>query len=224
MQTHPFTDRSTRAVFILCIATPITAMAVVLSQTYERGRWMISEQGPLEEQSSMLWLLLAIFAVGLFGVRSLTGWAAAYLSLASAAREWGLHKVIDNDSMLAFPFYTREGIPLGTRALCAGIVLLIGLSAALLGWRAWKRLCAERWWSLPDWAWMTIIAIVSLGVSKMLDRSQAMLEDAFHFEMNDRVGLAIKAAEESMEMLLPLVFAAAMLCLVIAQKPRARSA
>jgi len=219
----PLADPPSRAILTVFIVIPLAASILALALSVDTAEWFMSEAGPLEQLSPILWIVLAVFAVGLFGFRNLTAWATFTLALAAGLREWGLHKSLTDYSMLKIGFYFKESQPIETRLICGAIVLTIGLSAALLIVRSWQQFRKHSLRSLPSWAWIMLMAIAALVISKMFDRSQAILEDTFHFNMHERTALVIRAIEESTEMLLPLAFAAAMLCLALSY-PRHKDA
>lgn len=206
-----------RAVLSVLIACPIITTIIVSRLSPETARQLLSERGPIEQQSPILWIVLSIFSLGLFGVRSISAWAAAYLALASAAREAGFHKLFTGESMLKISFYFHNEQPLQTKLVAGICVVLIGVSTAWLIVRIWKQFNSLAPAAMPAWVGMSLIVIATIAISKAFDRSTAILEDTFHFDMPLRIRLSILAVEESLEMLIPLAVAVAMLCFALAK-------
>lgn len=202
-----------RAILCLFVLVPVGVSIAAFSVAMETAEWYLSEDGPIEQLSPILWFILAIFSIGLFGVRNLTAWAIGVLGAAAGLREMDLHKSITDEHMLRIGFYLGDEQTIQTRLICGLIVGLILASAVVLVVRGWQRFRTLSLRALPSWAWIMLMTVVALGVSKVFDRSIAMFEDIFGFDMDDRMKLAIHAFEETIEMLLPIGFGAAMMCL-----------
>lgn len=215
LKAIPITEPAFRGVLSLLILGPIAAAIVAISVSEATAEHIFREGGPIEEQSMLLWLALAVFCVATLGVRSLAGWAGFVLSLAAAAREADWHLQFTGYSVLKIPFYYRPQYPIEAKLIAGAAVLLIGAATAIILYKLWRRAKNSGRKTLPVWGWTAIAAVAALGVSKVLDRSENVLEESFGIILPELVGTSVWAMEETSEMILPLAFGAAILCFVM---------
>ncbi|MGP1347048.1 MAG: hypothetical protein ACTS3F_10335 [Phycisphaerales bacterium] len=208
-------EPAVRGVLMVLVGVPLVVAVVTSVLSLETAEWLLSEGGPIEQQSVVLWIVLALFGLGVFGARSLTGWATAVVALGASAREAGFHTAFTGYSVLKIPFYYRAEHAGMARWVAVGVMVLFIAGAAVLVWRTWKRLEGHSLRALPSWALIGALGLAAGVVSKVLDRSVALVEDVFGIEAHERVSVGVHALEESIEMVLPLAFGAAVLCFVL---------
>lgn len=197
---------SARRLIVALAACGAVLLAIGLTLPPERVHRLFSEEGIVERGSSVLWVALAALALLKGGRPTLGDVAGALVALACAAREADFHKRFTGFSVLKPAYYLKEAHPPGERALVAGLVMLLGVSAAVLGARVLGTMWSMRR-RLPAWAMSALIGLVTLAFSKALDRGPKMLEDLAGVEVREPARAALHALEEGLESVLPLVFA-----------------
>ena len=185
-------------------------LILVLSLSLEPTpfRALFSESGPFERLSIAAWLLVALIV--LVRIRPLRGRALSFALLFAlfAAREADWHKAFTADSLLKLNYYRQVPAPLIEKLFAATMaLLLIGL---LLYWIA----VLSRWlWhkevrrSLPGHLMITGVGLLILG--KFLDRAPAVIQDSLGITLAPWPGRLFSSFEEGLELLTPLLIAAA---------------
>ena len=198
---------------VLAVATTLI-VAVVL---HGDPRWvdtLVSEEGPLEWGAAIGWLLLAPLVLW-SGGRGRRALALGGVSLLFAAREFDLHKIIAGTSFLKTNFYRGHAIAPHDKLLGAAIalavlaVVLYGLGAGTLAFvrgRHWR----------SAWGRLVMLAFAVLLLSKLLDRTPAILKDEWHRPLDWTASHLVTVHEEWLECFVPL-------CLVAAALRRGRS-
>lgn len=172
---------------------------------------LMSEGGPIEQASWLLWLVMALAFALLAkpGDRVSTRLALVVMMVAFAAREADLHKEITGKSVLKLSFYF-QAFPLHQKLIAAVAVVAVLAAAGLLI----KRYGTKVWQGARggDIVCTTVlIFLFSMVVSKILDRSVNVLLEDYGIAMPTRIGQLIGTTEETMEAMLPLVAAIGLL-------------
>jgi hypothetical protein len=210
-------DPIERVLWALLAVASVAIVAVVL---HGDPRWvdpLVSEEGPLEWGAAIGWLLLAPLVrwSGGTGRRAL---ALAGVSLLFAAREFDLHKIIAGTSFLKTNFYRGDAVAPHYKLIGAAIalavlaVVLYGLGAGTLAFvrgRHWR----------SAWGRLVVLAFAMLLLSKLLDRTPAILKDEWHRPLDWTASHLVTVHEEWLECFVPLCLAAAAL-----RRGRAREA
>lgn len=200
-----------RAFYLIAAALAGYILALIpfaLSLSPAEHDWMFSEAGPFERLSVLFWLVLGGFA--LFRLRRAprlaipAGVAAIVLGLREA--EW--HKAFTTDSLLKTNYYEMPGVSLWEK-VPAGLVALavIGLGM-FMAWRGFDAVLRRGGWR-SDWGATVVLAGVVLPVIKVVDRAPAILAEDYGVTMGATLATVVSALEEGVEMVLPLVFLAA---------------
>ena len=196
-----------RSMLLLLVALlAVSALMLGMQATMSDGRltWTFSEAGPFERLSEWFWLLAAGAAMVLIRPLRWRSVSVALICVAAAAREADLHAKLTHDSITKINYYLAPGFPLWERVLAAVAALaIIALVAELL--IAAVRFAIED--KFFDHAWSCVAAICfGLVVAlKVLDRSNAFLEEKFAIDLPETVAQTISVLEEGLECALPLV-------------------
>lgn len=194
---------------------PLLAVAVALlwAECLPRATVLdlIHEEGPVELLTTLLYLFAA---VALWCVqRPLQGagtrLALTVMLLAFAAREQDLHKAFTGTSVLKVSFYLNDH-PLHQKLVALPILAVIaGTALWLLARHArplWQGLRRAR-----PLAITVAIFFVTLVITKVIDRSFAILAEDFGVHLSDQVDTIFSALEEVVECSLPLIAVAGLL-------------
>ncbi len=210
MTDHAWIQSRWVALYPLLAALFFAGFVWALLDTTQR-QYLMSEGGAIEQASWMLWLVMA-FAFALLakpGDRMSTRVALVVMMAAFAAREADLHKEITGKSVLKLSFYFQE-FPLHQK-LIAGVVVVavlaaVGLLIKRYGHQVWRGARSG------DIVCTTVlIFLISMVISKVLDRSVNVLLEDYGIAMPTRIGQLIGTTEESVEAVLPLVAAIGLL-------------
>lgn len=170
---------------------------------------LTSESGFFEVVSPPLWIALAVLCIAKLGFRK-WGLGTAALSLIFAAREADLHKAFTADSIFKHNFYKMD-IPFAQKfwaglvaLICIGILLwtLISFVIYLYRTKGWRQ----------AWGRLTILSIGFVIFTKICDRLESTLNVDYHIYLSEVQGEICNMHEEGFEMLLPIMFAIALLC------------
>jgi hypothetical protein len=170
---------------------------------------LTSEQGFFEVMSPPLWIALAVVCVIKLGFRK-WGISTALLSLIFAAREADLHKAFTADSIFKSNYYKMD-IPFSEKfwAGLVAIACIIFLIWVLFsGFRYMYRTRAWR----QAWGRLTLLTIGLLFFTKVCDRLESVLYVDYQIQLSLVQGEICNMFEEGFEMLLPILFAVALLC------------
>lgn len=203
----------------LCVAGFSLVAAVVFAimsqalptRTNER---LFAETGPFEQASPWLWLALGAVVVATYRRATPGVVAGVIVCLACAAREWDIHKSFTGYSVLKPGFYLSREYALSHQIIAGTAVVALGVSALILLHKLWR---LRPWASRPRPAWFFALAyaFLMLVLTKVLDRTPAILRDDFGFELPEKVRMLMAAWEEGMEMLLPVFFAGLVLSFAV---------
>lgn len=170
---------------------------------------LTEEGGVFESVSPILWVALAALCAMLLGFRSRYGFGTTFLCLIFAAREMDLHKAFTADSIFKNSFYRMDVSILdkamgGTVAImCVSTLLwlLIAVIYYIYIESAWRR----------GWGRLTIIAVCFILFTKVMDRIGAILSVDYDYHLNQQTAMVFHMHEEGFEMLLPILFAIALI-------------
>lgn len=183
-------------------------------------QWLYSEAGPFERLSEWFWYFAAGCAVVWLRPRGWRPVSVALFCVFGAVREADLSKAFTHDSITKINYYIEPDYPVEERLLAAGVaVMVVGVIVELLiaGVRfALREPILRRPWGAVACAF----ALLLVG-TKVLDRSESLLEKHLGIETSATVGRSIRTLEEGMEMMLPLIVVFA---IVLARQERLRPA
>lgn len=189
----------------LMLAGILFALAHVAIYSPQEVMAIMSETGWVERSTAAGWFLLALLVWLLRGGGDppATTVALSVMFLAFGARELDWHKVWTGTSVLRVSWYVG---PAPLQHKLAALAVLSVVSAAML------RLLlahARRWWRGlrgGDAVAISIAAfIVTLVVSKLLDRSYNVLNEDFHMALSMSTKVVVSALEETLELTLTLI-------------------
>lgn len=167
------------------------------------------ETGLFEILSPPFWGLLAVLCLVKIGYRTLYGIGTALLSLIFAAREMDWHKAFTADSIFKNAFYrmnisfTQKLLGGLAAAICVAVLLwlLVAFSYYMYREKLWRR----------AWGRLTVLAIGLIFFTKVLDRIDAVLSVDYGIHLSYLTVQLLHVHEEGFEMLLPVVFAIALI-------------
>ncbi|TVQ97331.1 MAG: hypothetical protein EA399_13765 [Desulfovibrionales bacterium] len=173
---------------------------------------VFSESGPFEVLSFILWYLLAVTLV--LVVRPLNRFVVfmAFLSFIAGCRELDMHNRFTQESISRISFYLNPDIFWLERLSATALVL------ALAGIATYCLYHFGKWlYDHPDilhpLGQITLLGIVMVPVTKILDRLPAYLSGFFGIAVSSEAADVMNALEEGLEMLLPILFLQALLML-----------
>lgn len=198
-------------------------MLLALSLPPELFKPLFSEQGPFEEMSMVLWVVLG--AMLLFhDFRSPRVLALAALAFLFAGREADLHKAYTVMSIEKIKFYLSPDVPVIQKIL-GGIVLLgcIGLILHL------AQLCHRYFYRQGGLrtpvGQVLLLPVLMLPASKIIDRFASQVYEIFGVRLPVTLGQVVSSLEEGIEMAMPVLFIVAlMLYRAGRREPRADTA
>ena len=210
MTDHTWIQSRWVALYPLLVALFFAGCVWAMLDATQRQHLM-SERGPIEQASWMLWLVMA-FAFALFakpGDRVSTRVALVVMMAAFSAREADLHKEVTGKSVLKLSFYLQD-FPLHQKLIAGVVVVAVLVAAGLLIKRYGKQIW--RGARSGDVVCTTVlIFLFSMVISKVLDRSVNVLLEDYGIALPTQIGQLIGTTEESVEAVLPLVAAIGLL-------------
>lgn len=168
---------------------------------------LIHEDGPVESLTVLLYLLLALalWCVPRPGDDTRPRAAITLLVLALAARELDLHKHFTGGSVLKVSFYLHDA-PLLHKLVALPILLVILATAAWLALRYVRPLWRDLRRGRPLAVTMAVF-FATLVLTKLIDRSFAILAEDFGIVMSAGLDAVLSGMEEVGECSLPLILA-----------------
>lgn len=170
---------------------------------------LTSEQGFFEVMSVVLWVALAVLCVVKLGFRK-WGLSTALLSLIFAVREADLHKAFTADSIFKSNYYKMD-IPFAEKfwaglvaVFCIAFLISVLFSGCMYLYKskAWQQ----------AWGRLTLLSIALVFFTKICDRLESVLYVDYGIQISVVQGEICNMFEEGFEMLLPTLFATALLC------------
>lgn len=210
-----------RALWALLALASAVIVAVVL---HGDARWvdpLVSEEGPLEGAAAFAWLLLAPLVLWRGGLNR----HAVSLALVCAvfgARELDLHKIVAGTSFLKTNFYRGDAVSMDAKLIGGALavaVLAIVSYGLVVNARAFLR---RRAWH-SSWGRIVVLAFALLVLSKLLDRTPAILKDEWHAPLGWTASHLVTVHEEWLEAFVPIALAAAALAYRRRETPARRA-
>lgn len=190
------------------VALGLAAMSLLLSETTQIT--VFSESGLFEMVSEPLWLALGVLVLIVLRPATPATVSGAIICAACAAREADLHKHFTSESVLKIGFYHDSAHPVLQRVLF-GVLMVILAGSMILVVGALVRRVREGEKPFQSWGLFAVIAMGTLVLTKVLDRTPNMLDDATGFVFPENLRGVLRAWEEGFEMLLPVMFGIAVL-------------
>lgn len=187
------------------LAVVLLSLLLAWAWPQQRVLALVEENGPVEDLTVLFYLLtVAVF----WSVRpTAADWRAragiGLLLLACAARELDLHKAFTGTSVLKLSFYAHPA-PLHQKLGAAAIVLALAAVAGLL----LRRFAAPLWRDLRQRRAVAITVasfFTMLVLTKLADRSFAVLAEDYGITMIPWLATVLHAFEEIGECSLPLI-------------------
>ena len=171
--------------FSLIVFVTITAFFYVLSP--ENLKWVLSEAGPFEMGSALLFFVTAALGFYLFTkVRTKLSFSFSALMIIAAMRELDWHKKWTSDSILKSRFYLSEETPVIEKIF--GIIFILTLIGAaiivLKNIPKWLKLLKQK----DMIAWGIFYAFGGLAIAKLIDSSNRLIpfiltkDESNHFQ------------------------------------------
>jgi hypothetical protein len=185
------------AYVLLLAALPLLLPAPVLKR-------VLSESGPFEIGALLMWLGAA--AVLALRIRPFTARTLAFttLMLLFAAREADLQKAFTAESISRLHYYRRSAAPFHEKLAAAAAALLF-LALVVYAVFVCLRFLARGGMRSRAGMWLALAAAF-LVVTKLVDRSQAVLAGLFGVTLPPGTGQFVAALEEGVEAVVPLMF------------------
>lgn len=180
---------------------------------------LFTEGGPFEQASLWLWLAVGVLVLAVMRPISWSVMAGACLCVIFAAREADLHKAFTGESMLKLDYYleTTQSIPV---RIVAGAVAVFAIACLVIVCaRVVIRGLRDQGWRRA-WGMLTIIAAAAFVIAKACDRLPMLLEESVGIVLPAVLDGMLKACEEGLECVTPLLFALAVLAYVRLRAPR----
>lgn len=194
-------DRVLAGVLVAYAAMLLVTPLVLSANGFE---WFYSEEGPVERAAIALWIaasVLVLVRIRPFGARA---GAFALLYLVFAAREADWHKAFTADSLFKNAYYRRAAAPFEEKLIAFLVAVALLVLFAWACWVVYRFLLRERGWNSRSGGWL-LAGWALLFLTKVLDRTPAVLADEFGVHLAPFVGLYFSALEEGMETALPLM-------------------
>ena len=189
------------------LSVALVIVGLVLPETGRRA--YIVEGGFLETATVVAYAALILALIAMSGSDRKFFLGSAAITGLALARELDLHnRKITSAHLLKLRTYTGDGVPLWEKLIMAAVLLLIGL---LLVWYAasyarglWRRLRAG-----DSAGYGVLTALVLLVLAKLFDLLVRTVREITGIVLDP--GIALKVAEESFELVAPLVLVVAVL-------------
>ncbi|MEX0654127.1 MAG: hypothetical protein WD534_00065 [Phycisphaeraceae bacterium] len=200
---------STRTVLLGLVTAGalLSVLPWLVTDPQTRAQLYAEEAGLFEQASIALWVLLA---AGLFFIlrpatRNVA--AAAVTCLFAAAREASWHKrFTDGESVLKLSYYLDGHAPLAEQLLIAAITVVGIFCLGMTALTVLRHTRAHRWLR-AGWVQLFLVFFVVGVVSKVFDRTPAILDDSFGVTLPSLLLEMMQSCEEGLEMLLPVMLA-----------------
>ncbi len=195
------------AVFAVLGASIVVVVLLVRFGDGALLHWLTSEEGILEQAAALLWALLAALVLVRGGFNRY-GAALALVALLFCARELDLHKLIGATSFLKINFYRGSTVDLGQKLL-GGAVALGVVGAVLWGLAINAAAFVRQRLYLRSWGRIVVLAGALLVLSKVLDRTPAILADEMGVPITQGFRYLVTLHEEWFECFIPAALAVA---------------
>lgn len=172
--------------------------------------YLFSEEGAYEVFSPLLWFVLAFLCLVKLKLQFSTRILSALAALMLGLREMDLHKSLFEMSFIKTNFYKSPDIALTDKLLGFTLLMVMIYVLVALAKRFYKVLRNIK----QDLDISYIYVVFTIGIaalSKVLDRMTSQLNELFDIQLIRSTQVAIMTAEESFEMLLPVLLIVAVL-------------
>lgn len=207
-----------KAVLIGLLLFSFLLLFIVYALDPSITRSLVAESGVFELLSPPLWVALAALCLFTLGSNNRWGWGTAALASIFAAREADWHKAFTADSIFKHAFYRSTEISAtqkfwGGLAAAISVVVLLWMLLACI-----RHICRTRAWRRA-WGRLTLLSILLMVFTKVCDRLENIIKVDYGILLTAHESAIFHMHEEGIEMLLPILFAVALLVWV---KDRAR--
>ncbi|MBK1614262.1 hypothetical protein CKO44_12370 [Rubrivivax gelatinosus] len=185
------------------IAAAIAATLFWLLLSPETLRWLKAENGPIEGTNAALYFVCALVFLLSPRIQAPTRLALAVLFAGFGAREMDWHKAFTGKSVLKVSYYLGDA-PWQTRLFAFLAVAAVALAVLTLLLRQARPLL-QLWQRRDPVATSVVIFIVTMVITKLLDRSLNLLVEEAGIVFPPAVGLLVGSLEETIELSLPLI-------------------
>ncbi len=193
---------------LLLFIAAMVAFGVGLDE--ETRTAIFAESGPFETASEWFWFLLAGLCFWHLDAGARYRLALGTAAALAAMREAEWHKQFTTDSLFKTNYYEAADISLAEK-IPAGIVAVAAIVlVGYLGVRAVRLLLGRHQWREP-WGFVTLLGAGILPVIKVVDRLPNLLIEKADTALPGSVVAVMSTLEEGVEMVLPLIFVAAVL-------------
>lgn len=184
----------------------VTAVAATLFWwllSPETLRWLIAENGPIEGTNAALYFVCGLVFLLTRRIEPATRVALGVLFAAFGAREMDWHKAFTGKSALKVSYYLGDA-PLQQRLLAFVAVAAVAVAVLVLLLRQGRR-TLQLWRRRDPVATSVVVFIVTMAVTKVLDRSINLLAEEAGIVFSASTGLLVGSLEETIELSLPLI-------------------
>ena len=171
---------------------------------------LFSEAGAYEVFSPLLWYLLAILCAFNTKMLGSTRLFSALAAVLLGMREMDLHKSLFEMSFIKTNFYRSPDIAMTDKLLGFAILMFMLYLLVVLAKRFYKVLRNIKQDFDISYVYVMLTVLIAV-LSKVLDRMTSQLNELFDIQLLRSTQLAIMTAEESFEMLLPVLLIVAVL-------------
>lgn len=185
------------------VGAAIAATLFWLLLSTEDLRWLKAENGPIEGTNAALYFVCALVFLLSRRIEPATRLALAVLFCGFGAREMDWRKAFTGKSVLKVSYYLGDA-PLQQRLIAFVAVAAVGLAVLLLV-LGYARSTLRLWNRRDPVATSVVVFIVTMVVTKVLDRSLNLLAEQAGIVFSDSTGLLVGALEETIELSLPLI-------------------
>lgn len=187
------------------LAAVLLSLLLAFVWPQQRVLALVEENGPVEDLTVLFYV--AVVAALWWMSASAPHWreraGIGLMLIACAARELDLHKTLTGTSVLKLSFYTHPW-PLHQKLVALAIVLALAATAVLLA----RRFALRIWRDLRrgDALAITVLSFfATLVLTKIVDRSFAVLAEDYGITMAPLLATVLHAFEEIGECSLPLI-------------------
>ena len=195
------------------IAVGIAAAgALLLVLPRDMSQKILTESGPVEHASALLYLAASVAAVALAvraRVRVLA--ATAAVLLAFGLRELDFHDRFTSRAVSQLRFFTSSDVPLAEKAVVTLVLLGLGAAAGYLVWKAGEAFRRGFRALRQPGALAAAVGVALLPVSLLCDRLVRLLTHDWGLDADHALPYLVWIAEEVTEFASPLLFLAALL-------------
>ena len=205
--------RAAERKLIIGIAIGIAAAgALLLGLPRDISEKILTESGPVEHASALLYLAASVAAIALAArARARFLAAAAVVLLAFGLREMDFHDRFTTRAVSQLRFFTSSDVPLAETIVVTFVLLGLGAAAGYLVWKAVGFFRSGYRALRQPGAFAAAVGVALLPLSLLCDRLVRLLAYDWGFEAGHTLPYLVWIAEEVTEFASPLLFLAALL-------------